>query len=173
MVSNSSPALLTVTGSCTLATTSATITFDEYVPLQWRSYEEFEAIGAGFVRLGNFRSTLLEIAVAPQLQVIRGITITTMDSVSPWPDFSVTMVSTGLPCLSTSFEGWKVVDIEMDFRVSARPGEIVVYWGELSSCLAYAFAQSRFLVGNGWLVGAWFVGLGDEDTRLFLSHANH
>jgi hypothetical protein len=145
------------------------IEVDEYVPFQWRSYDE--GLGAGYVRLGNYSTRLLELAIAPHTQVLRGLTVVSLDELSPWPEFSIARKLAGLPVVSTSFHEWQIVDLADDFRVSVRRPEILVFWGALGACESYAFEQVHFLTQDGVLQGAWFTEVPDEALRLFLSHA--
>lgn len=161
-------AVLHVVAVHQIAGPPCTLELDEFVPLQLRTYGE--ALGAGYVRLGNYSTTLMEIAVAPHSQVVRGITITSYDVLSPWPEFSVTRRLDGLPVVSTHFEGWHIVDIQKDFRVSVRQGEILAFWGELDECAVYEFSRVRFLARDNVLLGAWFLGLTHEEIDRFRSH---
>lgn len=161
--------LLRVTEVRSVAQAPSALEFDEFVPLQFRSFRE--PLGAGYLRLGNYSSTLIELAVEPHTQMLRGVTVTSIDTLSPWPSFSVMAVHQGLPVLATDFADWKVLDLEQTFSVSAREGEIVVFWGALGECDVCAFDRVRFLVCGGMLAGVWFVGLTAGETQRFRSHA--
>jgi len=161
--------LLRVTGVRSVAHATFVLELDEFVPLQFRSFRE--PLGAGYLRLGNYSSTLIELAVEPYSQVLRGVTVTSIESLSPWPSFSVRALHQGLPVLATNFEGWKVLDLEEAFKVSACQGEIVVFWRDLGECEACAFDRVRFLMRDGILAGVWFVGLTDGEVERFCSHA--
>ncbi len=161
---------LKVTGVKAARGAPLVLEFDEFVPLQFRTYHE--VLGSGYLQLGNRSTTLIDLAVEAYSQVVRAVTVTSFDVLSPWPPFSITARSDGLPILSTDFEGWRVVDLEREFKVSVRDGQILISWGELDLCEVLEFQrQVRFLVRGGEFAGVWFVGLSKEDIKLFLSHA--
>jgi len=161
--------LLRTTGVRVVDSATSSLEFDEFVPLQFRTFQE--PLGAGYLRLGNYSTTLAELVIEPPSQVLRGITVTSIASLSSWPLFSVCTTLEGLPVLATEFEGWKVLDLDQKFSVSARPGEIVVFWGELGECEAYAFDRVRFLIRGGILVGVWFMDLVASEIEQFCLHA--
>lgn len=149
--------------------TSCTVDIDRYVPLRFRTYRE--PLGVGYVRLGNYSTTLLELAVEPRTQLVRGITVVSFERASPWPEFEVDDAGEGLPAVSTSFEGGERIDLHREFAVAVRPCEVIVFWGTLVGCYAYRHGDARFLGTEGALVGVWFTGLTEEQSRLFGSHA--
>jgi hypothetical protein len=126
-----SPALRVASGKSPAGATCS-VELNGHVPLRLRTYEE--PVGAGYVVLGDYSTKLMELAVQPRGQVVRGLTVTSIDRLSPWPEFSVARTSNGLPVVSTHFDGGEIVDMEGDFEISARPGEIVVFWGEKGVC---------------------------------------
>jgi hypothetical protein len=143
---------------------------DELLPLKFRAYEEL--FSAGYLRLGNFSTTLLELGIEAYSQVLFEVTVTSIDALSPWPPFSVEATSKGLPALATDFEGWKAVDLQQEFTTSVRDGEILVFWEELGQIEACEFeGKVRFLIGGGRLIGIWFVALSKEEVALYASHA--
>jgi hypothetical protein len=161
--------ILRVTQLHPLDAVEADVDVDGYVPLRFRTYRE--PLGVGYVRLGNYSTTLIEMAVEPETQVVRGLTVTSISDVSSWPSFDVFKVEEGLPALSTSFEGGEVVDLPRNFMVATRPGEIVVFWQELGRCRGYRHGNACFLIADGALGGVWFTGLTETQTRLFDSQA--
>jgi len=167
-VNEHSPSAFRVACGRSPAGATCSVEVNGRVPLRLRTYEE--PIGAGFVCLGDYATTLMELAVQPGVQVVRGLTVSSIRRLSPWPKFSVARTSNGLPVVSKHFDGGEVVDMQSDFEVSVRPGEIVIFWGERGVCNAYVFGKARFLTRNGALVGAWFTGLTEEETAAFRSH---
>jgi hypothetical protein len=167
--SHASPTLLRVTAGSERTDVPSTIEIDEYVPLRWRTYDE--PLGAGLVRLGNYTTTVMELVVEPHSQVVRGATVTSIDELSPWPDFSVSVTFAALPALSTSFEGWQVIDLKEEFEVAVREGQMVVHWGELGICDGYRSGPVQLLVRDHFLRGLWFSGLTAEQTAVLVSHA--
>ncbi len=159
---------LRVAGGDASSRASCRIEVDEYVPLHCRTHDE--PPGGGYVRLGNYSTTLLELAVAPRTQVLHGVTITSIEEIAPWPEFVLTETLDELPILSTSFQGYEVVDLKDDFKVAARSGEVIAFWAELVRCTGYRCGDACFLTADGVLAGIWFTGLTDQATKLFMSH---
>jgi hypothetical protein len=58
---------------------SATLTIDEYVPISFRTYSGL--LGAKYLRLGNFKTSLLECLLDPHSYAIRGITLLSFDRI--------------------------------------------------------------------------------------------
>lgn len=161
--------ILRVTAVHPLHSVEVVVDLDEYVPLRFRTYRE--PLGCGYVRLGNYSTTLVEMPVEPGTQVVRGLTVTSINDVSSWPSFDVSGVEEGLPALSTSFEGYELVDLPREFMVAIRPGEIVVFWQELGRCRGCRLGSACFLIADGTVAGVWFTGLTETQTQLFESHA--
>ena len=141
--------------------------FDEYVPLRFRTYTD--GIGAGYLRLGNYSTSLLELIIEPCTQMLRGFTVTSFNRLSTWPQFSVRDVSRGLPVLSTDFdfEGSGILDLPIEFRVSVREREVLVAWADLEQCDAYRLDRIRFLVQGGYLRGIWITELTEVEMNYF------
>lgn len=158
-------ALLRVVAESPASGEPGSIEFDPYVPLRFRT--SAEPLGAAYVRLGNFATTLLEIQIEPLTQVLRGLTITAIDGLAGWPSLEVQPFPAGLPVLATTFEAREVVDLAQPFQLSIRPGEVVVWWGPLDGCIAGRSGDASFLVVNGVLTGIWFTGLLAAQTSLF------
>ena len=165
----STEGILRVTELHPLHSVEVDVDVDEYVPLRFRTYRE--PLGVGYVRLGNYSTTLVEMAVEPRTQVVRGLTVTSISDVSSWPSFDVSGVEEGLPALSTSFEGGEIVDLPREFMVATRPGEIVVFWQDVGRCRGYRLGSACFLIADGTLAGVWFTGLTETQTQLFESQA--
>lgn len=144
------------------------IEIDDYVPLRLRTYEP--PLGCGYVRLGRRPTSLLELIMEPETQALRGLTLVSAPEASSWPAFSVLRTSAQFPALSVAVEGGKFIDLEQDFRVSARENEIVLFWDELGACVAYGGERWRWLVRDGVVRGTWFSGLTKEEITRFISH---
>jgi len=158
--------MLTVTSVQPVREEPLLLEIDEYVPLRLRTSRE--PLGAAFLRLGNRSTTLLEIAVEPYAQRVRGVTLTFFEKLSPWPSFSVENTAEGLPVLATAFEDRKVVDLQQDFGVSIREGEVLLFWGSPGACDVCEFrGRVRFLIQNGKLAGVWVLGLSREEIEMF------
>lgn len=144
--------------------------FDEYVPLRFRTYDQ--PIGATYIRLGNYSTTLMELIIDPHSNCLRGLTITSYDKIHSWPSLVATTVSHGLPILAAEFGSINRIDLRLGFEISVRPSEILVSWETLYKCDAITFSDHvQFLIHEGRLIGARFVGLSDRESHLFASHA--
>jgi hypothetical protein len=144
--------------------------FDGYIPLNFRTYET--PLGASYVRLGNYSTTLLELALAPHSRALRRVTVTSYDVLSDWPEFRVVSESEGLPVLAAMSEpAANRIDLPEDFHVAVKSGEVLVFWGELKECHQSNFAHVHCLVRDGQLRGIRFSGLSDDQDKMFVSHA--
>lgn len=170
-LSEQTTTLLRIAGGSTSSGISWKIEFDDYVPLRFQAYDR--PLGAGYLRLGNYSTTLVELAVEPFRQVLRGVTITTIDDISPWPDFALSATVDELPIVSTSFEGGEAISLQDKFKVAVRQSEIVVFWGTLARCTAYRCGSCSFLVENRSLAGVLFTELTEKDVGRFASHARY
>lgn len=161
-------AILRIVNGVQMTAERCEVDIDEYVPLRCTTREE--SLGTGYVRLGNFSTTLMELEVVPQTQVLRGVTVTSIEGLSPWPEIKLSSSVEALPVLSTTFQTYEVVDLEDSFEVSLRRHEILVHWTDLAGCIGYWCDDVCFLSADGILAGIWFVRLPIESTNLFASH---
>src|SRR5262245_56875639 len=90
--------LRTSANSITRPARDISLVVDGYVPLAFESC--CDRSPAGYLRLGNYSTTLVELAVEVGTQVLRGLTVVSIDRISEWPGFGVTDVEDGLPTLS-------------------------------------------------------------------------
>lgn len=150
---------------------TSSVEIDDYVPLRFGTHDE--PMGGGYVRLGNYSTTLVELGVEPHSQVLCRVVITAFESVSPWPDVSILHTREALPALSTRFQDYAILDLHENFQVSVRPREILLHWAPLGLCVEYQFGSVSFLAADDVLAGVWFRGLAEQDTRRFASHASN
>lgn len=143
---------------------------DDYVPIQFQTFED--ALGFGHLRLGNYQTTLLELIVEPRVQTLRGLTLTSFEVLSAWPELMVTETVARLPTLDTEFDEYDVVSLEQAFQVSARNDEVLVWWAPLQSCVAYGWENAAFLVCDGVVSGAVFGEVKNAEARL-TGHTAH
>lgn len=142
---------------------------DSYVPFRFRTDDR--PLGCATLCMGAPKKTLLEIAIEPGGQVVRGLTIVSLGELVSWPKFSVRNSTPGLPAISTSFEGGEVMHVEDEFRVSCRGDEMIVFWGPLNACTAHAYGALRFLVCDETLVGVLCTALSPKQTHLIRYHS--
>jgi hypothetical protein len=145
------------------------VLFDGYVPLCVSSYSE--PIGAGFLRLGDYSTTLLELTVEPHVQRVRGATLTSLGGLEAWPEVGVRRAQPGSPILNTTFSGYRVDDLAVEFRVAAGEHGILIFWEALEDCEACESGRVRFLVAGGFLAGIWCTHVTKEERELFRTAA--
>lgn len=141
------------------------VLFDEYVPLRVRSYSQ--PLGAGVVRLGDYSRTLLELAVEPHVQRLRGVTLTSVASVEAWPAMSLGEPRTGTPIVGTTFREYRVDDLALEFKVAVGDEGIVVFWDGLEDCEACDCGRVKYLVARGFLAGFWCTQVTLKERELF------
>jgi len=169
-INRSNAELLRVTAVKSLASSVCRLEFDDYVPLRWSTSNE--ALGCGVVRFGNYRTTLFELLVEPYSQLVRDATLTSLDTLSTWPQIGSTRGGAGVPVLSTRFESWQRLDLELEFFVALKDREIVIFWDDLTSCIAYEFDRVRFLVSGDRLSGMLFTQLTKAEIDTFSLHVH-
>jgi len=142
-----------------------TVFFDEYIPVDVRSYAQ--PLGAGAVRLGDYSRTLLELTVECNSNRLRGATLTSVLELSPWPVVQIRSVQRGTPVLGTAFSERRVVSLTREFNVAVTESSILVYWAELEQCDACDCGRVQYLVAEGFLAGIRCTGLTQAELRLF------
>jgi hypothetical protein len=142
------------------------VVFDQYVPMEVRSSSG--PIGAGFLRLGDYSATLLELSIEPHTQRLRGATLTSVAKLVSWPSIWVTGSYNGPPILSTGFDRYRVQDLSVQFEVALGDDGIVVFWDRLNDCVAYECGRVRFLARAGVLSGIWCTDVKKTERALFL-----
>jgi hypothetical protein len=147
---------------------ACSLEFDEFVPLRMRTYEP--PLGCGVLRIGNYSTTLIELLVELTSQTLRGVTIVSIASLSPWPPLDIRSVTSGTVVLGTDFHQWSVVDLPIDFQVAVREDELLVHWGSLSGAEAYEFGRVRLLAHSGLLSAMCFCDLTKDEIASFRSH---
>lgn len=162
--------ILSVVEARRVSTALCLIEIDEYLPLRFRTYAQ--PIGAAYLRLGNYTTTLTELIIEPNLRIVRGLTITAYDCLSPWPDFAAHMLGEGMPVLDVNFTTTNYVDLCEAFSVSIFDGKLLVFWQKLGNCSAYTFGSNvQFLLSNGCFCGVCFTGLSQEQEKIFAAHS--
>jgi len=141
------------------------IEVDEFVPFRFRTYER--PLGAAYLRLGNYRTTLTELIVDPKSNLVRGITLTSFESLVPWPTLGPAAPSVGLPVLSVDWQKGNRIDLTCDFTVSLRGGELLIAWDNTNDLSRTAtFGKAEFLISKAELRGVRFSGLSDREGEL-------
>ena len=143
------------------------VEFNPYVPFRFRTAQR--PMGASFVRFGDRKRTLLELAVDPASQVLTGVTLTSVGSLEAGQVPPLERVERGLPVLATTFtSGAQVTNVGRDFHVNVGPEGLVVHWQEFASPVtALEWGRVSFLISHGSLVGFWCRTLTAEERGHF------
>src|SRR5207247_4270466 len=72
-----------ISGTQDIRNAPCLIEVDEFVPLRFRTYER--PIGAAYVRVGNYSTTLVELIVDPISKLLRGLTLTSFECFAVFP----------------------------------------------------------------------------------------
>lgn len=143
------------------------VDFDPYIPFRFRTSQR--PVGASFIRLGDLKRTLLELAVDPANQMLTGVTLTSVARVEAAVAPPLDAVRRGLPLLSTTFAlGAQVVNLGSDFQVAIGADGLLIHWGDLTaSTTALEWGRMRFLIAEDHLVGIWCRALSDVEMANF------
>jgi hypothetical protein len=76
---------------------SPSLLIDEYIPLSFRSYSGL--LGARYLRVGNFQTSLLEFILDPISAMVRGVTLVMFDSFYMPNESALLLVEEGLPII--------------------------------------------------------------------------
>lgn len=144
------------------------IEVDSYVPLRFRTYAR--PLGSSYLRVGDRNRSLIEFLVDPNIGLLRGITLTSFADISEWPGMAMCDRSQGLPVFELSWGKANRIDVDREFRVSVRDGEILVYWDTVTQCDAATFSRVQFLSVGGHLSGVKFAKFAPDEIKTLTSH---
>lgn len=150
-------------------TFSVTVETDDYVPLSVVTYDK--PLGAMFYRLGNFDTSLIEIAVDPESGTLRGFTVVSADRkfegrVSAGPTVA------GVPLTSLSaFAQGDIVDDPESFSLGLRDRTAIVAMNnfEISDTIT-ACGNLKFYLYLNTLVGLTVENLSERDIVAISDH---
>jgi len=147
------------------------IEVDEYVPLRFRTQER--PLGAKYLRLGDQSRALLELLIDPLVGTLRGLTITSFESLSTWPKIEVQgEMSQGLPVFGFSWENKNRIESGVRFSVATDGDDVLVFWRDVEECNAAVFSgRVQFLTVADKLAAVRFQGLSSAQMLVFASHA--
>jgi len=150
---------LAVTGFHATQDLPCLIKADEYIPLRFRTY--IEALGAQYFRVGNHDTVFMEIMVDPDSNLLRGVTLVSLESFVPWPTIGEPVPVPGLPVFSIGWDernrldmNW--IDIDCNPYLSFRGRELLIAWEDIASD---SVSNVQFFVSNGRLAGIRFFDL--------------
>jgi hypothetical protein len=149
------------------------VEIDPYVPVAFKTYPEVLP-GARYFRIGNFRTSLLEIGIDPTSLVIRNICLVSLDRVCEWEKLStLNMVekTVGLPVVDgASFIGDRV-DENQSFCVCLKDDSFIIDWSDserLSSIVR--FQRISFCLTGDSLRRIIIHDLSESETILLSEH---
>lgn len=108
-----------------------TIEVDPYIPLSFRTYDDVLP-GPKYYRLGNFQTSLLEIAVDADSSLVRGLCLVSCDRLAPGNrpiDLCARHVEWGLPMVCSGFLLENRRDCRHELNVALANGNFVIDWG--------------------------------------------
>ena len=147
----------------------ALILIDEYVPLRFRTYEQ--PLGCSYLRIGDFKTDLLEFIVCPHTNVLRGLTLTCFKFFTPWPIIPKKREVKCLPILLCDFDGCNLIDIDLKFNVSVREQELLVNWGNLAeTTLIGEFGDIRFYYTRNEIRGVHIFNIDNKYISMLQAH---
>lgn len=166
------------TGVQKLPDAPCVIEVDEYVPLRFRTYDK--PLGSVYLNLGNRSTSLADLMVDPISRVLRGVTLTSFEKFAAWPKIGTTNPVEGLPALTGPWNvperdlpmlEYKSVNMSVDFSVSLRGNELVIFWGDLASLSGSSvFEKLQCYISGSELRGVRFFNLDHRDAELLTSH---
>lgn len=146
----------------------ATLSIDEFVPLRFRLYRE--PVGAGYLRLGNYATTLMELLVDPRSAALIGLTLTSVDGTVPWPEFTPASVRNGGVALRSPLAGAMHRDLAIEFRFALAADRALIFWSDLNDCEVARIGKVQFLVVDGRVAGVLFEGLAKREVDVLRAH---
>jgi hypothetical protein len=149
---------------------------DEYVPVSYRSYPGL--MGAKYLRVGNFKTALLEFLLDPISYTIRGITLLSFDRVHIPIDFQIISESSGLPIIDiqkSGFDGLAGGDNKADLNCKISVGLTsncfeIDFFGIENSNRKINCGRSQFFLKNEVLTGIRFVNLLENEFSILKNH---
>lgn len=145
-----------------------TVTIDPYIPLIARTYEA--PIGAVIWRTGNFKTSLVEIAMEPESGIVRGLKLVLGECNTPASFRLGPEVVQGLPVVRGDHVPSRMSEECRDLNISISEGNIFIDWC-LGGKIDQIFTSDRlsFYVGNNELLGASVGRITPDEKKAFLS----
>lgn len=158
---------LTVVGLRPSSGVCPELVFDGTVPMQLSISSSSAQVG--YLTLGQFPESLLELAIECGTQVLCGVTLVAAEALLQQPVVDVTFVKSGIPVLSTAFESYAVMEVGLGFDVALGQDHLLIYWDDLQQCEGYQLDERvGFLSRRGRLAGVLISGITSEERRNFV-----
>lgn len=145
------------------------VEMDPYVPIAVRTFSE--PIGAVFYRVGNFKTSLVELPIDPKSGTVRGVKLVIFDRVGTSFDDSTLPLVPGLPVVAQEAIPQQRQDEKRDILVTLSGSRLVIDWsgGQLIDKKA-VLGRLGFLIGGGALLGAVVESLSQAEQHSLLAH---
>jgi len=144
------------------------IEVDEYVPIRFRAYEG--ALGAKYLRIGNFKGSMLECLLDPNTLTIRGFTLTAFDAVHTPKYIPNLPRAAGLPVAYVDeFKGpifGQTSDVRSEFSVGFGTDFIEIDLGLDDAQSIVVSGPVEFYLGAGSLAGIRVNGLKPREISI-------
>lgn len=148
---------------------------DEYVPISFRSYAGL--LGAKYLRIGNFETTLLEFLLDPHSYTIRGMTLLSFERKHFPNHVSEISETVGLPILDLEksdlidFLETRQMEIACDFSVALAHDYLEIdLFGIADTDNVILYDRICFLLRGKSLVGIRFTNLNSKEKSILEGH---
>jgi hypothetical protein len=147
-----------------------TVEVDPYVPLAIRTYAK--PLGAVFYRVGNFKTSLIELPIDPQSRLVRGLKVLSFDCVKPiGGDYEHLPQVVGLPVICSETMPTERIDEVKNISVSLGHRRFFIDWSERCEIeLRATLDRLTFFIGNNRLLGAMVGGLSELEAEQIKEH---
>lgn len=155
---------------------SASLTIDEYVPVSFRTY--LGPLGAKYLRIGNFETTLLECLLDQHSNTIRGVTLVSFDKIHAPTVIQVNTEAFGLPVVDVQqsgvpdlLEDSRQAEVECKFSVGLTSDFFEIDLTEIASAdRKITCGPAQFFLRNSALVGIRFTSLSSSEISILQKH---
>jgi hypothetical protein len=148
---------------------------DEHVPISFRSYSGL--LGAKYLRVGDFQTTLLEFLLDPISYTIRGITLTSLDKIHVPCEPEIILESFGLPIVDVGKSDLNVLvearkaEVSCQFSVGIESNFLEVDFSEIKNAnRKINCGRVQFFLKNEELSGVRFVNLTIDEIAILQKH---
>ncbi|MEO0870794.1 MAG: hypothetical protein AAFY19_02375 [Pseudomonadota bacterium] len=145
------------------------VEIDDYVPLSVFTYDK--PLGAMFYRLGNFDTSLIEIAVDPESGALRGFTVVSVDQRFEG-QASAARLETGVPIADLSaFAHHDILDDPEPFSLGLQGNNALVTMRDFENSDTIAVCGDlKFYLHLGTLVGLAVENLSRRSVMIISDH---
>ena len=148
---------------------TVSVEVDFYVPIKARTYSE--PFGAVFYLVGNFNTSLVEVAVDPSSGTIRGLTLVLADRLGAATAEVALTVVPGLPVASQVSIPDRYARDHREVEVALVGDRLFIDWSEGRQADTKAVhGRISFLIGDSALLGAVIETLTNAELEVLTPH---